>query len=472
MEYSRRPLLSIRPPEASEKLRAVCEKWFPKIMARVKSHARVPQFTLDKRSKLGSPVRKRVDNKLEVCTPFFEAFLADDWSSIEQDGAALQGIRLQWERRSKTRTYVCSTRGLQAEVDVVDAEKRLGREGRLCSRTRMVVNPAILNLAKQPGDNSVHHVLLSWPCCKPDLEYMRTTGFDAEELVAPDWTHFDHQAGYMAPLYASTIGGNYEEACKLLWSNPVLCRVDGWRDVCYLRAAEGYLMQFWSGDSSVAPFGKFVCLSTMCDFLQTYFNLDDEQTLDAMCAGQYGTFGFRNYGDDNIVFGPSEVIKAYVKYAKSYIDMDLEDPPRFLGDVFRRDPDGRWRSSLDWRSYFLNWHLAERAPGTVFRPKPCVGWLSRRKDYTSFGPKNMHQFLDVEDVALKEHRFDIEALILQAKKEMEERDTSSIPYRLRYDKSYLLTEEQKATLPEYNVVPREMCRRLAEYFLTGWRLNE
>jgi hypothetical protein len=470
-EFDRRPLLAIKAPESSKELISVCAKWFPLLMDRVRRDAKIPVVTLDKRSKIGSPIRKRVDNKYDTVEPFFQAFIRGDYSSVERDGFALQGIRLQWERRSKVRHYVCARKNLSLDDVAVDAAARALDEGRLCSRTRMIVNPAVLNLAKLPCDNSIHHVLLSWRCCKPDLSFMRTKGFHAEALLAPDWTHFDHQAGYMARMYAATIGGEYERACLLLWGKPVLCRTDGWRDVLYMSAAEGYLQQFWSGDSSVAPFGKFVCLAVTAEFIQRHYRLDDQSTLEALIYGEHRDFGFRNYGDDNVVFGSSHAVEAYRDFATSFIVMDFEDPPRFLGDVFTKHADGYWRSTLDWRSYFLNWYLPERPPGTLFRPYPCYGYVARKQDYAMFGPPQMQSLFEVEQRVLAAHRIDVSELLARAAQEAAKiKQLAAVNYRMRYDKAYMLDEETKSQLPEYNVVPREMVISLLKHFFPPtWR---
>lgn len=471
-EYRRRPLLSIKPPASSERLVDICRKWFPLLMRRIKLTTKLPVVTLDNRSKIGSPIRKRLDNKLQAILPFIEQFLQGDFSAIEHDGFALQGIRTQWEKKSKVRTIVCATKALRAEYDEVTLEKRTDTHGRVCSRTRSVVNPALLNLAKLPVDNMIHHVMLSWRCCKPDLKLAREKGFTADVLIAPDWKNFDHQAGYMAHMYAAEVGGEYEKACRLLWSQDVLCRVDGWRDVVFMRAAEGFLQQFWSGDSSVAPFGKMVCLSVNAEFISSYFRLSDEATLDALIYGEHRDFGFRNYGDDNIVFGSRSVTDAYVRFTTAFLDLDFEDPPRFLGDVFTKH-EGVWKSNLDWRSYFLNWYLAERPPGTLFRPYPCYGWVARRQDYKLAGPKNMVSLMELEDKILASHGLLVSAIIEKAAIEAREIADAAVSYRIRYDKAYLLTEEEKAKLPEYNAMSPALVRRLIDYFLPrngGWNV--
>jgi len=472
-EMDRRPLMSIRPPSSSQRLIEICKKWFPLIMGRIKMEARYPRvFTLDKRSKLGSPFRKRFDNKLEVVTPIFNLALKGDYTLVEQDGCALQGVRLQPEARSKEREYVFATSSGDTYVDKVGERERTDGNGRIASRTRAIVNPSAFNLAKQPPDNIIHHTLLRWPSCKPDYSIMRGQGFRAESLLALDWKNFDHQAGYMAPMYAECVGGEYEVLTKLIWAQPVLCRMDGWRKVCFVRALLNYIMQFWSGDSSVAPYGKKVALSTFAEFIHTMMGKRIEDTLDAVRAGSCGDFNFRDYGDDMIVFGSKHWVHMFVNWLFSFVIGDVEDPAKFLGDVILRCADGVWRSTLDWESYLTNWYLAERKPGSIFRPKPAFGWVSRRVDYTRYGPPHMQKIFDAEDRCLARAGIDVKMLHAMAAEEAKDLRNETVPYRLRTEKAWMLSDEEKAELPEYNVVDVKVVRALCDHFLKGWNLRD
>lgn len=469
-EYTSRPILEVGKPEASAALVAVCQKWFPLIMKRVLRKIAVPTVTLDNRSKIGSPIRKRVDDKLRVVAPFLEDFAEGNFSSIERDNLALQGVRIQHERRSKVRKYTFSSPSGVAVTREVGEDARL-IDGRLCGRTRLVINPAVGNLALLAVDNAIHSSLLSWKSVKPDVHWMRTKGIVADAFLAIDWKNFDQQAGPMAIMYASLISDEYVRMFNLLNDAPVLCMATGWRDSVKVAAAPNFVSQFKSGLSSVAPIGKFVCLSANAEFISSEFGLTEDATLDALEEGSYRDFGFRNYGDDNEVFGHKRRVDNYVRKLSSMARIELEDPPKFLGDVYSKDALGAWKGRLDHKSYFLNWYTNERAPGTIFRPFPCFGFVARRRDYAAWGPPDMHKYFALEDRVLAAHGIRVTELFDRAQKEAADIGRMAVDYRLRFEKSYLLTDDEKAKLPEYQQLDRALVLRLISRFAPSWNLR-
>lgn len=470
-----RPCISVR-HTSNEALEAMCAKWIPLIINRIRARARVIRsYSLDARSKLGSPVRKVVDDKVAVITPWLEQAARGDFSIAEQDGAALQGIRLQPEATTKTRHCLAVRSDGQAYAYTADLERRTDPvTGRVASRVRNVINPSVLNHAKGPASKVIHNTQLQWASHKPDYAGMRSKGFDVELLVALDWKNFDHQVSAAHKYYGPCISEDYARLNDILRAQPVVCLSDDRREAVYTQAKEGFEEQFRSGDADVAPFDKAAAQSPMCEFLQREFGLSKESVLDVLETGEYRGFIFRNYGDDGIIGGPKRTVMRCVAFFSTVADIEIEDPPRYLGEIFRRDPDGVWRCGMNWKSLLLKWYLAERPPFSVFRRFPNLGWVERRMDYQRYGGPGTDKALALELDVLSAHGYDVNHIYAASRKEAEEAragGAANVDYTLRFEKSYMLTEEEKLGLPEYQQLPPELLSSLLSTFLKGWNLR-
>jgi hypothetical protein len=148
-----------------------------------------------------------------------------------------------------------------------------------------------------------------------------------------------------------------------------------------------------------------------------------------------------NYGDDNVWSADTaDALAAFVDFMSDYFTLDLGERNTFLG--FMRQPDGRLR--LPTSSYVLKTCLHERAPLSIFRKKPYLGWAERRKNFLKYGVEDeLLTLFAFEDTVLEKIGMPwpiIEALAIKEKADM---DMESVPFPVLLGKEYLLTHEQR-----------------------------
>jgi hypothetical protein len=138
-----------------------------------------------------------------------------------------------------------------------------------------------------------------------------------------------------------------------------------------IKPSKDMVFQLGSGDSCVAPIAKEVLLCIYCEAAERLFNIKDKDTISTCLSSRIGPVTLCNYGDDNIWFGQEKPLNELMSFVTEYLPIEEEIPTKFLGYKFI--PEEGFR--LSKRSYFKNWYLNERSPGSNFRRYPDLGWM-------------------------------------------------------------------------------------------------
>jgi hypothetical protein len=135
------------------------------------------------------------------------------------------------------------------------------------------------------------------------------------------------------------------------------------------------------------------------------------------------------------------------------LPVEIEDPTAFLGMEFKAGTG----FELTAIKYIINWFLAERNPGTLFRPYPEHGWRARNRVYERIGDSKIRR--DIMPVLFNDvlPRFGITPELQTRMYQMEQMEmlgkrTAAPTWEQTLGKNYLLTDEQKAKFPEYYAI--------------------
>jgi hypothetical protein len=233
--------------------------------------------------------------------------------------------------------------------------------------------------------------------------------------------------------------------------------------------AGGWSDQFASGDSSVAPVQKEVFVALYQEFAETHLRIPASQSLAWVLQGGDARLTIRNYGDDNSLSGDQQVLSACFDFLRGYLEVEEEQPPKFLGFLWT---DNRWRLGVE--SYLSKTYLNERKPGPPFRRFPYFGWTEKRKVYAEYGVAELEgaifprENLELEAAGLPWSKVQVKAAE-EAFKAMGENGALISPSWL-LDKDYLMTAEEKIESGLYEgMFPGETAPMIMHLLGPQWR---
>lgn len=363
------------------------ENWLPDILARILPEIAPPLQSYNKISRLGWPVLSVPDRKQEWLDAYFPHILSDGVKGWE-DSFITIGIRLQTEAASKERDFL-----FLSETGVY--EKTIGRKEKqvetklhglvTAARTRNVFNLPVPNLFKQTLDTAIHNAYLKYPLFHHNMYAGGLVSGETRPFYALDVKHFERHTAEAARARGALLGGLYAEITKLFASIPFLVPQDDWNGFAFLfpNRAAGWSEQFASGDSAVTTVQKEIFLALYSEYFARQRGLSRKDALSLTLAGGDTSLTILNYGDDNFLFGDPAEIASAVEFLGSYLSVEQEDPPKFLGFQFVEQP--RRRFELGLSSYLLKTYLPERGVNTVFRSFPAYGWMLKRETYAKIG---------------------------------------------------------------------------------------
>jgi hypothetical protein len=427
-------------------------KWEPIILRWVFKQLRPPTQAYNRKTRLGYPFFEIRPDKLSVLLPEF-ARLLDRNFDVLKGSYTINNIRLQPESKTKERVFrFISPEGRVFEREI-SAEERT-RFGRVSSRTRLVFNQPISNLLKQILDSAIHNVFMRHPAYHHDMTTIagkREAGY----TYALDVSHFERHVGACVRMRADLIGGLYKDLALQNLAAPFLVVATDWKTPFFVwpNTKAGSIEQLGSGDSAVAPIGKEVLTCVFAEFLTRALNVDQDQAIDTVARGGIpGRFEIKNYGDDNFLSGDKVLIHEFVSFASGFLDVSREEPARFLGWIY--DDENGWHLAL--KSYVLNMVLPERQPGSRFRQNVELGVVKRREIYSRYGTTELREIYIPKEKGLW-LKFGIREEELQMEAARQESAALRSPMMLStnmiLDKQYLLSDADKAALPElYGVV--------------------
>lgn len=444
--WAKRPVTHVSRAEERASLLHVFDALGEQFYAWIKENVKPEYQTYDKKSRLGAPYYEIREDKIEVLLPEFDKLFHDDLSVFDQpDIFIINNVRLQPERRSKTREFIFINANNEPYRELVGEKERLDPKfKRVASRQRLVYNwPAAPNLFCQIADTSIHNLFLRYPTFHHNMT--RRVGHPLRGYALfIDAVHFERNIGVVVERRAELLGGLYERITRRLLKVPYLVPTDAGGVVSLrVRREAGWIEQLGSGISSVAPIAK-----EMFALLYTYYYMKVRgksfaQALQLVLQGGDAQLSILNYGDDNVLYGDRSAAQECFSFLAQYLKVEQEEPKKFLGYYYTQE-DGFFLSRA---SYLLNFYLAERAPKSRFRPYPFLGRKLRREVFRREGEPFLREKAFAEEDKLLARYGYTESLMLEAAERERARAALSpteINEKYILGKEYLLTSEEKA----------------------------
>jgi hypothetical protein len=462
-EIDQRPIPEVTEATPNSKLYAAMNKWYPRIMDIILNSLQAPYQPYQKDSRLGYPSFEIREDKASYLLEKFSGYMEGHWKKDAQGGFIINNIRLQPDDNSKSRTYTfINSKGRTYRREYGLEERKKTKSGRIASRTRLVFNYPLPNLFKQVLDTAIHNFLLQhrlFHHIMPDLTNFKTD----DTVMAVDVSHFDRTVGTAVRLRAEQIGGNYQAIQESFLELPVLSVDDKFRQRFLIKPSANMVFQLGSGDSCVAPIAKEVLLCIYCEAAEQLFNVKDKDTISTCLSSRIGPVTVWNYGDDNIWFGQKGSLSELMSFMSEYLPIEEEIPTKFLGYKFI--PEEGFR--LSKRSYFKNWYLNERSPGSNFRKYPDLGWMQRREVYAMQGEPGLPDLFPEENKIIGRHGTSVSQIYdranLQASYVYTKGATDS---RVIIGKGYQLTAEERGRLdPSVTTVYPQDTKPILQYLL-------
>lgn len=410
-EIPKRPIPHAFPASEVSALTELFKRWLPRIVALIKPQLAPPFQTYNPMSRLGAPyytvvdkstrqqiIRQYVDELLSAGSRVFERYANDKITA---------GVRLQTEPPDKERNFqFVHLAGNEASIyeEVVSPAKfRIETDAGILfpSRTRLIFLLSPWNLVRQVLDTAWHKVLLSYPVFRHNM-YDAGARIPAEfrYAFAFDVKHFERHNAPCAHARAVAIGGAYGAMTEMFKQQRFLVPSDDWTRSLLLRVRRehGFVEQYTSGSSEVAPLQKDIFLALYAEFFVQTFNETEEQALQTVLSGGDARLWIKNYGDDNIVFSTEPtVFDKLMKFMSAYITVEPEVPLKFLGMLYLEDER---RFVLPLKSYAVKTYVPERGVNTIFRKMPATGWVAKRAIYAALGERKIGEFFALEDSLL------------------------------------------------------------------------
>jgi hypothetical protein len=420
-------------------------KWLPRILKRIVPEMVPPIQAYNKVSRFGWPYFFVPDDKQPI--------LEEHKSEIEQNGVnayedafAVHGTREQQEGASRKRVFMFLThQGVQTRT--IDKSARMVKTRELgnvvSARTRVIFIMPVTNQYKQPLDTSIHNVYLKYPVFHHDMYGAPYTG-EGRNYLALDIKHFERFTAACARVRGEITGGINGAIVAQYSRIPHLVPFDDWKGFAFIHPKEGFIPQFSSGSSEVTTCQKEVFIALGAEYLQQTRHVTDDTALSLFLQGGDEDLTILNYGDDNFFFGRIEDLNGLKSMYQEYLDVEIEDPAKFLGFLFR-PIERNWKLGVS--SYLLKTHLPERSVGTQFRKFPCYGWMMKRQTYEKYGvPELVTRVFHAEnDIMQKTSGVAWSDIIDTAIKEQRSINFSDVwkHRQLALDKDWMLTEKEK-----------------------------
>lgn len=455
-EPKKRPIPHIFQATEFDNIYELAKEWYPFWFNVIKKRLLLAEaVTYENRSRLGYPYfehTKIPGDKARLVEEHFKEYTSKD--TLTEKPFTICNRRLQPEPYGKVREFLF----INGEGVVYSESKpnyRLLFDDYYASRIRLVFNETFENLVKQVRDNQIHEVYLRSTVYHHDMTKPKKL---RKYVLFLDIKHFERCVGKLVRLRAKYLGNGYNKLQEHCSNAPYLVPDDEFKKCFLVEPEDGYITQLGSGDSSVTGLGKeapsIVFLSYIEKIVTTYKNKERliEEFLD---NPQQFPILLLDYGDDMVVTSDDkELLYKFFEYLQIYLTAEIEEESKFLGYQYREKED---RFVLTILSFINNFYRPERAPYTAFRPYPMYGRRQRRLLYAEYGGPEIQEYLALDDEVFF-HFYDKAAYEQEYLKE--EAQVKSLPMNLILEKEYLLTTEEKLTLPYYDRLSDEVHSKI------------
>jgi hypothetical protein len=216
------------------------------------------------------------------------------------------------------------------------------------------------------------------------------------------------------------------------------------RNVCFFfsQVLDGYLVQFGSGHSAVAPSQKEAILCILIAMHVELWGMSVSEAITNVISGSTPYLHIMNFGDDNFWSSDSqEHLEQAFQFISDILPTETEVPPKFLGFVWDEE---RRKFMLPASSYLLRTYLHERPPFGYFRKFAFFGWVEKRKVYLQYGDTRlMEEIFDYENTVLKRAGLDWLDIEEEARKEAQQLEDVDLNPDAILGRDYRLTPEEK-----------------------------
>lgn len=464
-EMFSRPIVEAAYPGEHAAIRDAYERVFPLLLRWLLKRTRRKPSSFKNESRVGAPYVGRLDSKRDELMPqFLDAVHSTEAEArrFTDNGWNMINVRLQPERVGRVRdmTFISGDGEVYRAKIGVDERRVTNREktvSGIAQRTRDIFMPHKANLATLFVDNALHEPELDSRLCGTNMFGQSDTIIPrgAQATLFTDIRHMDRYTGECVRFRAACIGGIYEMWINAMLDQPYLVPSDGWTNAWWVRVLGN--SQLPSGLSPVAPIQKelMICLYTVC--LSERRGIDLERALELIMHGGDGAFTVRNYGDDNALAGDRSELDYWMAFASERMAIEEEKPPKFLGFEYD-EKDGRFK--LTAKSYCLKTWLNERPPASMWRKNAHYGWVRRREAYMQYGDvEEMQRIYDIENEVLAAHGVPWADIETAAAEEEAEFGSDAIGFGT-LDKEWLLSAEERARLPGYELVDEQTATEM------------
>jgi len=458
-EPFRRPIPFVSTDDKPKRLAEIFRRNIKPILKRImRDFAPVVQ-PINRISKLGWPVNRNpptkdelnanptAAQKIDYVQHFFREIHSGNLNSFAGACTLLSG-RLQYEPPGKKREYLFIKSDGQIYTDEFNASDRvidvpdLGE--RIGSRYRLVFNPPITNLYCQCFDSALHRCIMRHALCFANM-YTGQAWSSETHWHSFDCSHYERVLGTLAPIYASAVGGLYEQLVTWMIGLPLIVQSDDRKKVFKItpRFREGVYPQFGSGLCCVATLGKLAGISAETEYFERTLGISTEDAIEVTLSGQGLGMTRMMYGDDNCVAGPTDQVENYFSFLETVFDISRDEHPTYLGFAWNKQV-GRFQLGAD--KYVLKMYLRERS--FDWTDYPYFAWVERRKIFAKHGhPDIIEKVIPQEDADLLAFDLPWAQVVHKAAEEAAYiRERGDALSKQLTDKEYLLSPEEYISL--------------------------
>jgi hypothetical protein len=461
----------VKTPETAGKIIDAYKRVMPAIYAR--TGLSLPIQTFNKISRMGHPYFARSLTKKEYALDAYN-------KACDTDGSSLNGqfttanVRLQPEPDTKSREFQFMTKS----GDYVD--RTIGKKERLvpvkwsgqkfvAMRTRLVFNLPTVNLVLQIVDTMLNNAIGSQPVCAHNMYSTNLMSKIRRYHVAFDVKHMERNTALIIPERNNLIGGRYGQFHNVIADQGYIVPQDDWAQFWLVAGVPaGYLVQFGSGHSAVAPSQKELVLTliVLAHVELWGYTLDDAIT--SVLSGETRHVAIMNYGDDNFISSHEPTyLTQLMEYLHTYIPVEEDPEGTFLGFAY----NGKERRfELRPSSYVLKTCMNERPPSGNFRKAPNLGWVLKRAAYLQYGDRRLFERLfEYENQSLAAKGLSWASVLEAAEEERKGvfPEKPSVAQMLVFGKEYLLTQEEKLETGDYDGIGPVECGRVLHSMFEG-----
>lgn len=454
----------VKVPDKAEQVKEVYRKVLPAIYER--TGLALPIQTFNKISRMGHPHFARSATKREYALEAYNA-------AVKSDGASLIGqfttanVRLQPEPAKKERDFQFMTSsGDYVDRKIGEKERlipvRWSKQKFLSMRTRLVFNLPTVNLILQILDTMLNNAIGSQPVCAHNMYSTNMMAKIRRYYVAFDVKHMERNTALIIPERNKVIGGRYGQFHDIISDQGYIVPQDDWKAFWLVAGVpDGFLVQFGSGHSAVAPSQKELVLALIILAHVELWGYTMAEAVTLVLSGETHHIALMNYGDDNFLSShePS-YLDAILKFLEGYIPVEVDPENTFLG--FSYNGKDR-RFELRPSSYVLKTCMNERPPSGNFRKAPNLGWVLKRAAYLQYGDRRLFERLfEFENERLASYGLPWSEVLARAEEERRGifPEKPSVAQMLVFGKDYLLTQEEKLETGDYDGMGPVECGRV------------